>query len=83
MYWKTKAKDYLGLLVGVFFVMVFSARFLVEFIKEDQEAFEATMSINMGQWLSIPFIVTGIVLIVLAIRRGPVYFKNQVSPMKK
>ena len=83
MYWKTKAKDYLGLLVGVFFVMVFSARFLVEFIKEDQEAFEAGMTLNMGQLLSIPFIITGIVLIVLAIRRGPVFYKNQVSTMKK
>ena len=83
MYWKTKAKDYLGLLVGVFFVMVFSARFLVEFIKEDQVAFEAGMTLNMGQLLSIPFIITGIVLIVIAIRRGPVVFKNQVNPVKK
>lgn len=76
MYWKTKAKDYQGMLVGVFFIMVFTARFFVEFIKEDQEAFEAGMSLNMGQWLSIPFIITGIVLIVLAIRKGPVYYKN-------
>lgn len=76
MYWKTKAKDYQGMLVGVFFIMVFTARFLVEFIKEDQEAFEATMSLNMGQWLSIPFVITGIVLVIHAIKRGPVYYKN-------
>lgn len=76
MYWKTKAKDYQGMLVGVFFIMVFTARFFVEFIKEDQEAFEATMSLNMGQWLSIPFVLTGIILIILAIKRGPVYYKN-------
>jgi prolipoprotein diacylglyceryl transferase len=76
MYWKTKAKDYQGMLVGVFFIMVFTARFFVEFIKEDQEAFEAGMSLNMGQWLSIPFIIAGIVLIVLAVRKGPVYYKN-------
>ncbi|MDP3913282.1 MAG: prolipoprotein diacylglyceryl transferase [Bacteroidota bacterium] len=76
MYWKTKAKDYQGMLVGVFFIMVFTARFFVEFIKEDQEAFEAGMSLNMGQWLSIPFIISGIVLIVLAIRKEPVYYKN-------
>lgn len=76
MYWKTKAKDYQGMLVGVFFIMVFTARFFVEFIKEDQEAFEATMSLNMGQWLSIPFVITGIVLVILAIKRGPVYYKN-------
>lgn len=80
MYWKTKAKDYQGLLVGVFFIMVFTARFFVEFIKEDQEAFEATMSLNMGQWLSIPFILAGILLIILAIRKGPVIYRN--SPIK-
>jgi prolipoprotein diacylglyceryltransferase len=83
MYWKTKAKDYMGLLVGVFFVMVFTARFLVEFIKEDQEAFEATMSLNMGQWLSVPFIVSGIIIIILAIKRGPVYFNNQAVKASK
>ena len=83
MYWKTKAKDYQGMLVGVFFIMVFTARFLIEFIKEDQEAFEATMSLNMGQWLSIPFILTGIVLIVLAVKRGPVYYQNKAAAGKK
>lgn len=83
MYWKTKAKDYQGMLVGVFFIMVFSARFFVEFIKEDQEAFEAGMSLNMGQWLSIPFVITGIILVILAIRKGPVFYKNEVIPGKK
>ena len=83
MYWKTKAKDYQGLLVGVFFVMVFSARFLIEYIKEDQEAFEATMSLNMGQWLSIPFVLTGLLIIVLAIKKGPVIYNNIGSPGKK
>jgi phosphatidylglycerol---prolipoprotein diacylglyceryl transferase len=82
MYWKTKAKDYQGLLTGVFFVMVFSARFLVEFIKEVQEPFEKGMSLNMGQWLSIPFILTGITLIILAVRKGQVIYQNQISPVK-
>lgn len=83
MYWKTKAKDYQGLIFGVFFVMVFGARFLIEFIKEDQEAFEAAMSLNMGQWLSIPFVLTGLILIVLAIKKGPVIYKNQPVTGKK
>lgn len=83
MYWKTKAKDYQGMLVGVFFIMVFTARFLVEFIKEDQEAFEAGMALNMGQWLSIPFVITGIVLIVRSIQKGPVVYKTQVIKAKK
>lgn len=83
MYWKTKAKDYQGLLAGVFFIMVFTARFFVEFIKEDQEAFEKGMMLNMGQWLSIPFVLTGITLVILALRRGPVYYQNQINPTKK
>lgn len=83
MYWKTKAKDYQGLLTGVFFVFVFTARFLVEYIKEDQEAFEATMSLNMGQWLSIPFILTGFALIILSIRKGPVIYLGKAASGKK
>ncbi len=83
MYWKTKAKDYQGLIFGVFFTMIFTARFLIEYIKEDQEAFEATMSLNMGQWLSIPFILAGIILAVLAIKKGPVIYQNQVAGNKK
>lgn len=83
MYWKTKAKDYQGLLAGVFFIMVFTARFFVEFIKEDQEAFEKGMMLNMGQWLSIPFVLTGIALVILAIRKGPVYYQNQINSAKR
>jgi len=83
MYWKTKAKDYQGLIVGVFFVMVFSARFFIEFIKEVQESFENSMSLDMGQWLSIPFILTGIFLIIRALKKGPVIYQNQTVPGKK
>ncbi|MDP3181024.1 MAG: prolipoprotein diacylglyceryl transferase [Bacteroidota bacterium] len=83
MYWKTKAKDYQGLLVGVFFIMVFTARFFIEFIKEVQEPFEKDMSLLMGQWLSIPFILTGIILVVLALKKGPVIYQNQTVRGKK
>ena len=83
MYWKTKAKDYQGLLVGVFFILVFGARFFIEFIKEVQEPFENGMSLNMGQWLSIPFVLTGITLIILSIRKGPVIYQNMGSSGKK
>ncbi len=83
MYWKTKAKDYQGFIVGVFFVMVFSARFFIEFIKEEQEAFEKGMSLNMGQLLSIPFVLTGIFLIVRALKKGPVTYQNQAVTGKK
>lgn len=68
-YWKTNVKSKTGFLTGVFFMLVFIARFFIEFIKEDQEAFEATMALNMGQWLSIPFVLGGILLVILALKR--------------
>ena len=73
LYWKTDIKSKTGMLTGILFVMVFTARFFIEFIKEDQEAFEATMSLNMGQWLSIPFVVLGVGLILFA------HFRNKRS----
>ena len=48
-----------GFLFGLFLVLVFSARFIIEFSKEAQEAFERTLPINMGQILSLPFIIVG------------------------
>jgi len=68
LYWKTNVRNKKGFITGVFFVFVFLSRFLIEFVKEDQESFEANMSLNMGQWLSIPFILCGIWLIVRAVR---------------
>ena len=53
-----------GFLLGVFLMGVFSARFLIEFTKEAQEAFERNWVLNMGQVLSIPFILAGVYLII-------------------
>jgi prolipoprotein diacylglyceryltransferase len=39
---------------------MWTARFLFEYIKEDQVDFEADMALNMGQWLSIPLAVAGV-----------------------
>ncbi len=83
MYWKTKAKSYQGLLTGVFFLFVFGTRFCIEFIKEVQESFEKGMSLDMGQWLSIPFILTGTILIILALKKGPKIIQNQTVTGKK
>lgn len=52
-----------GLLFGLMMIILFSIRFLIEFIKADQEAFEAGMWINMGQLLSLPMIIAGIIII--------------------
>lgn len=60
MYWRKKGDVYQGLLISIFLILVFTSRFLIEFLKEDQVAFESTMKLNMGQWLSIPFILMGL-----------------------
>ncbi len=52
-----------GHMLGIFLILLFSVRFLVEFVKENQEAFEDGMTLNMGQWLSIPFILVGLYLV--------------------
>lgn len=56
-----KIKD--GFLFGLFLILVFSARFFIEFIKENQSAFEQGMALNMGQILSIPLILWGFYLL--------------------
>jgi len=53
-----------GWYAGLFLVLTFIARFLIEFVKENQEAFEQDMHLNMGQWLSIPYILIGVFLII-------------------
>ena len=69
LYWFTDARRREGLLIGVFFLIVFVTRFALEFIKNDQEAFEAGHLLNMGQLLSIPFIIAGVWLVIRAFRR--------------
>jgi phosphatidylglycerol:prolipoprotein diacylglycerol transferase len=63
-YYKQKNVLGRGFLFGLFLVLVFTFRFLVEFLKEDQSSFEAGMALNMGQLLSIPFVIAGIFFII-------------------
>ena len=69
LYWKKADKLYKGSLFGIFFIVLFTMRFLIEFIKNDQVDFEASMQFNMGQLLSIPFIVAGIIILVWSLRK--------------
>ena len=64
LYWKKEAYKKTGLIFGVFLIGIFLTRFLLEFIKNNQESFENEMLLNMGQILSIPFIIWGIWLII-------------------
>ncbi len=61
--YRKNSKPKPGLLFGVFLILLFGVRFFVEFFKENQEAFEDSMQFNMGQLLSIPFVLLGLYLI--------------------
>ena len=67
-----KKKEHLhqGFIFGLFLILLFSMRFLIEFAKQEQEAWEQIMVLNMGQILSIPFIIAGIILIIISLNKN-------------
>jgi prolipoprotein diacylglyceryl transferase len=85
MYWKKNLGERQGLLFGTFLVGVFGSRFLIEFIKNDQVAFEQNMTLNMGQCLSIPFVILGVILIITALvkPRKHIDYPNEFAPEPK
>lgn len=62
-------KTWRGTFIGLFLIGCFGSRFLIEFIKNDQVDFEAGMALNMGQILSIPFVLLGIGFLVYAYKK--------------
>ncbi|MBO0321871.1 prolipoprotein diacylglyceryl transferase [Muricauda sp. CAU 1633] len=61
LYWKTDKKDKNGYLFGLFMVLLFVVRFVVEFFKKSQGGFEDSLGLlSTGQWLSIPMIIIGL-----------------------
>ena len=66
LYWKKLDKLYRGTFVGLFLIVCFGSRFLIEFVKNPQVEFEQDMVLNMGQLLSIPFVLLGIGFLVYA-----------------
>lgn len=68
IYYKKKKDLNNGLLFGLFLVLVFTFRFFVEFVKENQSSFEAGMALNMGQILSIPFVTIGFIFIIRSMK---------------
>jgi prolipoprotein diacylglyceryl transferase len=63
-----------GVVFAYFLILMFSTRFILEFFKEDQVAFEQNMMFNMGQWLSVPFILIGVLMLV---------FQNKMTNISK
>lgn len=61
VYWKTKMKEKPGFIFGLFLVLVWSARFFLEYFKSSQGGFEEDLgTFTTGQWLSLPFILIGL-----------------------
>jgi prolipoprotein diacylglyceryl transferase len=80
-----------GASFGIFLILLFTVRFLVEFVKEVQVEFEEGLPLDMGQWLSIPFILLGCFMLYMSLRqKWPESFvrsaptnPNQGKPKKK
>ncbi|WP_353161346.1 prolipoprotein diacylglyceryl transferase [Myroides odoratus] len=67
--YQKKYSRYKGLLFGLFLILMFTARFVLEYFKENQVAFEDEMALNMGQILSIPFMIVGLGLVIWSLRK--------------
>lgn len=71
IYLKKNGKFNDGLIFGIFLILLFGFRIFVEYFKENQSDFEQGMILNMGQLLSIPFILAGIILLYRSIKASP------------
>lgn len=70
-YWSKKGNIKPGMIFGWFLVLVFGVRFFIEFIKVPQVGFEENMVLNMGQWLSIPLVIAGAIIIYWSSKQKP------------
>jgi len=70
LYFKKEAYKKEGLIFGIFMILVFGSRIFIELLKNNQEAFEEDMILNMGQWLSVPFVILGIWRVWRALKRS-------------
>ncbi|WP_144893304.1 prolipoprotein diacylglyceryl transferase [Flavobacterium tiangeerense] len=67
LYWKTDKRNYSGYIFGMFLVLLFTVRFIVESVKESQGGFENALGLfSTGQWLSIPFVLIGLYFVIKA-----------------
>jgi phosphatidylglycerol:prolipoprotein diacylglycerol transferase len=70
LYWlwaKGWADRYPGFIFGLFMIILWPLRFLYEFLKEPQVDFERTMTFNMGQILSVPLMIAGVLILIAAL----------------
>lgn len=69
-YFRKDGKPMPGYLFAIFLILVFTARFFIEFVKEPQVGFEQDMVLNLGQLLSIPFVLLGVVILIISFRKA-------------
>ncbi|MAP79957.1 MAG: prolipoprotein diacylglyceryl transferase [Aequorivita sp.] len=79
LYWKTERRKQIGYIFGVFLILLFTVRFLVEFVKVSQGGFESALGLlSTGQWLSVPFIIAGVYIMWQASKKKPQPLKEEV-----
>ncbi len=69
LYAKYKLRDIPGTLFSLFLILVFSVRFLVEFMKEPQASYSMGLGISVGQLLSVPFFTLGVIILIVTTQR--------------
>jgi phosphatidylglycerol:prolipoprotein diacylglycerol transferase len=69
MYWKRNAHLRQGVMFGTFMIILWSARLLIEFVKEGQTERDGQWLLNTGQMLSIPLIIAGIVILINGLKK--------------
>lgn len=82
-YRKDLARRRPGVIFGFFLIALFGSRFFIEFLKQPQVDFERGMSLDMGQLLSVPFILAGIWILWSSLRKEPVKVKPLVKSNDK
>jgi phosphatidylglycerol:prolipoprotein diacylglycerol transferase len=68
IYWRKKGEHIQGTLISLACILIFTARFFIEFLKEVQVPFENSMKLDMGQWLSIPVVLIGCVWFYISLK---------------
>lgn len=69
LWFRGKVNTHPGLIFGIFMIVLWSLRFSYEFLKEPQVAFENSMTLNMGQILSIPLVLVGVFILIRALQK--------------
>jgi prolipoprotein diacylglyceryl transferase len=74
LFWKKNAWKKQGMVFGTFLILIFGFRFLIEFVKESQtdndSMVDVSTGLNTGQWLSVPLVLAGIILIIRARKKS-------------